>query len=49
MAISNDSFTSIRGVRLLETSVARRVELTRSKFLSGTVGPGAFSPFTVSS
>jgi hypothetical protein len=30
--------------RLYGTSVARRVELTRSKLLSGTVAPGALLP-----
>ena len=34
-----------RDVRLLVTSVAHRVELTRSKLLSGTVGPGATVAF----
>ena len=35
---------SIRDVRLLAMNVARRVELTRSKLLSGTVCPGALLP-----
>ena len=39
--IRNDRFTSTPAVRLLGTNVARRVELTRLKLLSGTVGPGA--------
>jgi len=42
--IRNDRFTSIRDVRLRGTSVARRVDLTRSKLLSGTVAPGALAP-----
>jgi hypothetical protein len=30
-----------------ESTVLRRVDLTRSKLLSGTVGPGAFSPLSL--
>ncbi len=41
---SNVSNTPIRDVRLLGTSVSRRVELMRSKLHSGTVGPGAILP-----
>jgi len=41
VAICNSSFTSTPVVRLLGKNVARRVELTRPKLLSGTVGPGA--------
>jgi hypothetical protein len=37
--------TSTPDVQSLGTSVARRVELTRSMLLSGTVGPGAFLPY----
>jgi hypothetical protein len=40
-------FTSIRDVRLLGTNVARRVELTRSRLLSGTVAPGATYAFSL--
>src|SRR5208337_3828758 len=36
--------TSICDVRLPGTSVARRVQLTRSNLLSGTVAPGAYFP-----
>jgi hypothetical protein len=38
-------FTSTPDVQSLGTSVARRVDLTRSKLLSGTVGPGATFPY----
>ncbi len=39
-----DRSTSIRAVQLPGKYVALRVELARSKLLSGTVAPGAFFP-----
>ena len=39
--LTNVRCTSTPDVQSLGTSVARRVDLTRSKLLSGTVGPGA--------
>ena len=45
LATSDGSFTSTPDVQSLGTSVARRVDLTRSKLLSGTVGPGALLPY----
>jgi len=41
-AISKGSNTSIRAVQLLGTNVTHRVELMRSKFVSGTVAPCAW-------
>jgi hypothetical protein len=45
VAIQDDRLTSTPDVQSLGTSVARRVDLTGSKLLSGTVGPGALLPY----
>ena len=46
-ALTNVRSTSTPAVRLLGTNAARRVELTRLKLLSGTVGPGATYAFSL--